>query len=240
MATYRTFQLSKPLIDIEADTTLAAPKAAKPQAILVIATRHEITAAGIETVLRPAGHRVVARCSREDDLLRSLEANRPNIIMLSENIVGWQVARTVSRLRARNCSVAIIFVLEKRDAITAAELLHLDVDGILSSGTCARSFIECVKRVLQGQKWIDPDLLRQFAIAERSPEIVSSLTSREADVAHLLLRGWHNKQIARELHVSEGTVKMHLHHMYEKLRLGGRTQLALSMASVSARKVPSH
>src|SRR6266851_1188093 len=234
MAAYRTFQLSKPLIDIEADATLAAPKAAKTQATLVIATRHEITAAGIETVLRAAGHRVVARCSREDDLLRSL-ANRPNIIMLSENIVEWEAARTVSRLRARNRSVAIIFVLEKRDAITAADLLDLDVDGILSSGTCARSFIECVKSVHQGQKWIDPDLLRQFALAERSPQTMSSLTSREADVAHLILRGWHNKQIARELHLSEGTVKMHLHHIYEKLRLSGRTQLALSMASVSAR-----
>ena len=43
-----------------------------------------------------------------------------------------------------------------------------------------------------------------------------------------------NKEIARELHLCEGTVKMHLHHIYEKLRLGGRTQLALSTAGACA------
>jgi len=70
---------------------------------------------------------------------------------------------------------------------------------------------------------------------ERPPQIASSLTSREAEITHLVSRGLRNKEIARELHLSEGTVKMHLHHIYQKLRLGGRTQLALSTARASAR-----
>src|SRR5437016_4079838 len=98
---------------------VAAPKAAKTQATPVIATRHEITAAGIETILRAAGHRVVARCSRENDLLRVLKANRPNIIMLSENIVGWEAARTVSRLRARNRSVTTFVRRRGEDALVS-------------------------------------------------------------------------------------------------------------------------
>ena len=58
-------------------------------------------------------------------------------------------------------------------------------------------------------------------------QIASRLTRREADIANLVSRGLPNKQIARELHVSEGTVKMHLHHIYEKLHLHSRTELAL-------------
>jgi two-component system nitrate/nitrite response regulator NarL len=233
MATDRTFQLSTPLIDIEADATLGPTSSAKAQAILVIVTRHEITAAGIETVLHAAGHRVAARCSCEEDLVRSLDAYCPDIIMLAENIGAREAMRTVSRLRARNWSAATIFLLGEHDAITASDLLDLDVEGILSSGACATSLIDCVRSVHHGRKWIDPDLLRQFAIAERSSQITNSLTSREADIAHLISRGLHNKQIARELDLSEGTVKMHLHHIYEKLRVSGRTQLALSMASGS-------
>jgi two-component system nitrate/nitrite response regulator NarL len=128
----------------------------------------------------------------------------------------------------------IIFVLKERGAITAADLLDLDVEGILLSTACARSVIDCVESVRHGRKWVDPDLLRHLAVAKRPSQIVRTLTSREAEIAHLVSRGLRNKEIARELHLSEGTVKMHLHHIYQKLRLGGRTQLALSMASIRA------
>ncbi|MGY4400786.1 LuxR C-terminal-related transcriptional regulator [Bradyrhizobium sp. USDA 3315] len=231
MVTDPTFQPSTPGVEIEAHASPAAAGPVKARATLVIATHHEITAAGIETVLHAAGYRVAARCSSEDDLVRSLGALRPNIIMLAENMVGREPTRMVSRLRACNRSVALIFLLE-RDAVTASDLLVLDVDGILSIGVCAMSFIDCVRSVHHGRKWMDPDLLRGLAIAERSSPITRSLTLREADIAHLVARGLHNKQIARELHLSEGGVKMHLHHIYEKFGLSGRTQLALSMASV--------
>jgi two-component system, NarL family, nitrate/nitrite response regulator NarL len=89
--------------------------------------------------------------------------------------------------------------------------------------------------VCHGRKWVDPSLLRHLAIAERPSPIASVLTSREAEIANLISRGLRNKEIARELHLSEGTVKMHLHRIYEKLRLRGRMQLALSMAGACAR-----
>jgi two-component system, NarL family, nitrate/nitrite response regulator NarL len=197
---------------------------------LVIANRQEIAGAGIEALLHASGHSVVACCSREGDLLRSAEAYDPDIIILAENIVRQDAAKTVLRLRARNRSVAIIFLLEDLDAIRAADLLNLNLEGILLSTACARSVIDCVESVCHGQKWVDPNVLRHVAVAERPQQIPSSLTAREAEIARLVSRGLRNKEIARELHLSEGTVKMHLHHIYEKLHLAGRTQLALSMA----------
>jgi DNA-binding NarL/FixJ family response regulator len=131
--------------------------------------------------------------------------------------------------------VAIVLLLEERDAITAADLLDLDVEGILLSAAGARSVIDCVETVRHGRKWLDPNLLRHLAVAERPSQTASSLTSREAEIAHFVSCGLRNKEIACELHLSEGTVKMHLHHIYEKLRIGGRTQLALSTARACAR-----
>jgi two-component system nitrate/nitrite response regulator NarL len=72
-------------------------------------------------------------------------------------------------------------------------------------------------------------------MAEKPSRIASVLTSREAEVAYLVSRGLRNKEIARELHLSEGTVKMYLHHIYEKLRLSSRMELALSTAGACAR-----
>jgi two-component system, NarL family, nitrate/nitrite response regulator NarL len=72
-------------------------------------------------------------------------------------------------------------------------------------------------------------------MAEKPSRIASVLTSREAEVAYLVSRGLRDKEIARELHLSEGTVKMCLHHIYEKLRLSSRMELALSTAGACAR-----
>ena len=202
---------------------------------LMIANRHEIAGAGMEALLQAGGHSVVARYSRECDLLHGWEAYRPDIIMLAEN-VSQDAAKTVLQLRARNCSAAIVFLLEERDAITAAGLLDLNVEGILLSAASAASVIDCVESVCHGRKWLDPNLLCHLAVAGQPSQMASSLTSREAELGHLVSRGLRNKEIARELHLSEGTVKMHLHHIYEKLHLGGRTQLALWMAEACARR----
>jgi DNA-binding NarL/FixJ family response regulator len=202
---------------------------------LLIANRHEIARAGIEALLQASGHSVVACCSREDDLLHSAETYRPDIIILAENIVRQEIAKTVLRLRACHGSVAIIFLLEDRDAIRAADLPDLNVEGVLFSSACARSVIDCVESVCHGRKWVDPILLRHLAMAERPSRVASVLTSREAEVAYLVSRGLRNKEIARELHLSEGTVKMYLHHIYEKLGLSSRMELALSTAGACAR-----
>src|SRR5262249_4053989 len=137
----------------EIDFTLKSARPARCKILTLIAGRNEIASAGIEVLLQAAGHRVIARCSHKDDLLRSVEAYRPNIIMLAENIVGQEAAKTLLRLRARNFSVAIIFLLEERDAIKAVDLLDLGVEGILLSAACARSVIDCVESVRRGSKW---------------------------------------------------------------------------------------
>ncbi len=199
-------------------------------ATLVIANRREIASAGIEAVLQSSGHGVVARCSCEHDLLQCVETYRPDIIILAENMVCKDAAKTVLQLRARNCAAAIMFLLDERDAITAADLVSLDVEGILLSSASVSSVIDCVESVYHGRKWVDPNLLLHLAVAERCSQNGSCLTSREAEIAHFVSRGLRNKEIARELRLCEGTVKMHLHHIYEKLHLSGRTQLALSMA----------
>ena len=153
--------------------------------------------------------------------------------MLAEDIMG-QGAATVLRLRTYNSSVRIIFMIGDHDAITASDLRSLDVQGIVLFGARATNLIDCLRTVHQGRTWIDPDLLQKLATSERSSQFTSSLTSRETEIAHLVSRGLHNKEIARKLQVCEGTVKMHLHHIYGKLRVGCRTQLAMCMAEARA------
>jgi len=206
-------------------TTRAGP------AKLVIVMRHELVAAGLEVLLRAGGHRVLAHLTRSDDLLRALESDRPDILLLS--MIRSEAVRLISQLRADHHSIPIILMLEERDVVTAASLLELDVDGILLGAACATSLLHCVESVRNGRRWVDPDLLQCLALAEGTARPANGLTTREADVAKLVSHGLNNKQIARALHLSEGTVKMHLHNIYNKLHLRSRTELALSVAATA-------
>ena len=154
---------------------------------LVVADQQEIEGAGIEALLQAGGLNVITRCSHEDELLRFVEAHRPDIILLAENIVGQEAAKTLLRLRGRNCSVVIIFVLKERGAITAADLLDFDVEWILLSAAGARSVIDCIESVRHGRKWVDPTLLGHLAVAERPSQVGGSLTPREAEIARLVI-----------------------------------------------------
>ena len=169
---------------------------------LVIVTQHEFTAAGLEALLLAGGYHVLARFTRWDDLLLSLMSNRPVTLLL--NLATREAARLISQLRADHRSMSIILMLDERDAITAASLLEFDVEGILLGAACASSLLQCVESVCQGRRWVDPDLLRHLALAEQTGQIASRLTKREADIANLISRGLHNKQIARELQCGRG------------------------------------
>lgn len=225
---------TKPVVSFEGDSARGSKGPPTELATLAIATDDDFAGAGIEALLQASGHKVVARCPCQDELLRSLNAYHPDIVLLTEDIVQREAAKTVSELRTHSTSVSIIFLLEERDTIMAADLLGLDVDGILLSGARASSLIDCVQSVSRGRKWLDPELLHHLATAERSSPITTGLTAREADIVHLILRGLRNKEIAGKLRLSEGTVKMHLHHIYGKLRVGCRTQLAMCMAEARA------
>jgi DNA-binding NarL/FixJ family response regulator len=80
---------------------------------MVIANRHEIAGAGMESLLQAGGHRVVARCSREGDLLHVAEAYRPDIVMLAKNMSAGTPRNDLAS-PGTHCSVAIVLLLEER------------------------------------------------------------------------------------------------------------------------------
>jgi two-component system, NarL family, nitrate/nitrite response regulator NarL len=90
--------------------------------------------------------------------------------------------------------------------------------------------LRCVQAVLAGEQWIDREAMKQVMSALANPPAdahLAELTPRERDVVSAVAQGKRNKEIARDLGISEGTVKMHLHNLYEKLSVTSRTELAI-------------
>ena len=94
--------------------------------------------------------------------------------------------------------------------------------------------IACLNAVAAGQRWLPEEVVApaiRRAAEQRAKEVRPErvLTAREYEIARLAARGLSNKHIARELAISEGTVKIHLHKTFEKLGNVNRTSLAVLM-----------
>ncbi|MER9307009.1 response regulator transcription factor [Mesorhizobium sp. M0293] len=193
---------------------------------LVVADPRGVYLAGLEWVLQKAGHDVVAQCRRLVDVLPHVERHRPDIVIVGLDIADPQTSGLSSRLKACNSALGIIFIVQPAGRLGIKEIQALDSDGLMLDGISHRYLIECVSAVAAGKKWIDNKIVQQLLTPETRHQPMSRLTGRETEIADLVSRGLRNKAIAQRLHVSEGTVKMHLHHVYEKLHLGGRAELA--------------
>ena len=193
---------------------------------LVVADPRGVYLAGLEWVLREAGHSIVAVCRSRADVLPHVERNRPDIVIVSGNIADQELADLSLQLRVGGSGPRIIFIIQAHSGINVAKLQELEADGLLLDGVSNGCLVECVSAVEGGRKWIDSNILEHLLMPESLNGCAHRLTGRETEVAQLVSRGLRNKTIAQELHVSEGTVKMHLHHVYEKLHLGSRTELA--------------
>jgi len=186
----------------------------------------EISAVGIEAVLKLAACEVVGHCRSGDEMLRIAELLRPEIIIASSGTLGDEAIAMFRKLRFGSHRPRIILLVETNPETTAADLDEFNADGLLMRDASAATFLECIKSVREGRPWLDPDLLHYLARPEPTMAPADNLTSRERQIMHLAALGMSNKEIARQATLSEGTVKMYVHHILAKLKLTNRTQLA--------------
>ena len=201
---------------------------------LVVADPRVVYLAGLEWVLREAGHSVVADCHRTVDVLPCVERHRPDIVIVGMDIGDQEAADLSLRVKAASNATRIIYILPPSGGFDVKQIQALDADGLLPDGVSNAHLVECVSVVGAGGKWSDPSILQQLLTPGLLHGSAHRLTGREAEVAGLVSRGLRNKTIARQLRVSEGTVKMHLHHVFEKLHLASRAELAWAALGHSA------
>ena len=120
-------------------------------------------------------------------------------------------------------------------AITDDEVvqaMRLGAQGVVMKESSPETLIECVRRVSRGEQWIDRETMgrafgRVLQREEAAREVSKILTPREIEIVRMITQGLRNKAIADRLSISEGTVKIHLHNIYEKLGVDGRLELML-------------
>jgi two-component system nitrate/nitrite response regulator NarP len=148
------------------------------------------------------------------------------VILLHSSRARTSLTETVERARADADAAKVVVLLER--PADALECAKLKVDGIVVSSPQLLQLLKCLEAVRGGERWVDPSVVAP--ISQLRSKNQASLTSRERQIVNCVIRGLRNKEIARELNLRECTVKMHLHHIFDKLKLANRTQLALAFS----------
>lgn len=157
----------------------------------------------------------------------------PDLMLLDIDMPGMDGITGIRRLRDTHPTVRVIVASGSDDAAIIRAVLGMGVSGFLPKAESAEVLVQAIRLVLSGGSYTPPQALSDFRdeALPRHPD-ASGLTARQLDVLRLLMRGEPNKAIARQLGLTEGTVKIHIAAILRGLQSRNRTE-----AVVTARKM---
>lgn len=195
---------------------------------LLLADDHPMIRNAIEMLLRDTDLEIVGMTGTGQATLEEMDRLKPDMLLLDIQMPGGTGIEVLRRLRASKSPAKIILLTAAIDDAALLEAKALKVQGIVLKNSDPAFLLECLESVAAGRSWLDPELKarsRQLAAcATRRPV---PLAPRERELIAFVRKGLRNREIAEQLGVTEGTVKVYLHAIFEKLGVGNRTELAI-------------
>jgi DNA-binding NarL/FixJ family response regulator len=194
---------------------------------IIIADDHPITLAGLDSLFsRETDFNVLARCSNPHEAVKAVNTYQPDVLVLDQEMPVMDGIAVVKQIRRVRPETRVVLLATKTDT-HLSEALQLGVEGVVYKNVDPRHLTRCVREVYAGRKWVDPTLSNHLAAKPGREPVLDTLTRRQLEVARAAVSGLSNKELAQLLGVSEGTIKNHLHAIYERLNVDGRLALLL-------------
>jgi DNA-binding NarL/FixJ family response regulator len=198
---------------------------------VVLVDDHQIVLHGLRQLFdRQDDVTVVAACSDGASAIAAVAKHEPDVLVLDLRMPkdsGLDVLRALAGKHER-CRRVLLTAAIRDDEVMDA--MKLGVTGLVLKESAPEVLLECVRAVHEGRQWIERETVTRAlhsAIARDSTKGADTLTPRELEIVRMVAQGLRNKVIAERLTISEGTVKVHLHNIYEKLGVDGRLELVL-------------
>jgi two-component system, NarL family, response regulator len=188
---------------------------------VLLADDHAIVRSGVAQILNEqVGMQVVAEASDGGQAIDLYRRERPDVALIDLRMPVVEGAQVVERVR-REFPDAVLIILTTYDTDDDIECaLRAGAKAYLLKDVSPHDLVACVRAVHAGRTWVSPTIASK--LAERMTRV--QLTPREMSVLKLLAAGKANREIAESLSISEGTVKIHVTHLFEKLSVTSRTE----------------
>jgi DNA-binding NarL/FixJ family response regulator len=197
---------------------------------LVLVDDHPIVLDGLEQLFRLEPElEVVARCRDAAAALAAVDRHRPDVLILDLKMPGEGGIAVLQALAGRSEAPRVVLLTAALDEDELIDAVRLGARGVVLKEMAPQLLLEAVRRVAAGGEWLEEGLggraIKRLLARHRAA--AAGLTVREEEIVRLAARGLRNREIADELHISEGTVKMHLHHVFHKLDCDNRVEMLL-------------
>ena len=200
---------------------------------------HALVRKGIEGLLNSRGVQVVASVSSgEEGLVRARELSA-DIILLDIRMPGMSGIETLKQLRASGIGVPVVMLTTSRDDADLGATLRAGAQGYLLKDMEPDELVPALESVLRGESVVAHEMVGTLARlvggetrVEQEPRRAAApfadLTPREIEILTCVADGSSNKMIARELEISDGTVKLHVKSILRKLGVRSRVEAAVA------------
>jgi len=196
---------------------------------ILLADDHPMIRTALEALLRGTDFNIVGTSATGEDALKDIARVEPDLLLLDLQMPGGTGMDVIRTLTSGDAKVKIIVLTAGIDDASLVEAKALGVRGLVLKSSDPAYLLECLERVNSGGTWIDPEV--EARIEELSGTLAASprpsLAPRERQLIRFVSKGLRNREIAKELGVTEGTVKVYLHAVFEKLGVSSRTELAV-------------
>jgi DNA-binding NarL/FixJ family response regulator len=199
---------------------------------VVIADRHPVVLLGLTNLLGSEnGFNVVASCSDGTSCIEAIRGLLPDIAIVDISMPGLSGLEILAIANSENLPTRLVFFtasIEDRElVVSAAEGAY----GVIPKDVTPDILVQSLRQVADGQRLLplpssdqtETQARGSIAIAE---SVLTVLTDRERQIMGLVSEGLSNKEIGRRLNIADGTIKVHLHHIFQKLEISNRTVLA--------------
>lgn len=194
---------------------------------VLVADDHPMILTALGALLRHSEFDIVGSASTGADALAEVERLDPQILLLDVRMPGGSGTDVLKKLRSRGDRRRIVLLTASVNNAALLDALAIGVDGIVLKNADPAYLLDCLETVAKGGSWIDPELRQRVKELELSKGTRRPLSPREKELIALVREGLRNREIATRLGVTEGTVKVYLHALYEKLGIANRTELAM-------------
>ncbi len=202
---------------------------------VLIADDHAMVRQGLKTILELEDDIcVVAQASNGEEAVSLAKSLKPDIILMDINMPILNGLQAIKMLKEENDYFKIIVLTLHQDREYLFKTLQLGCEGYVLKDAESSVLIEAIRSVFREQTFIQPnmtsELVKEFnrvTLFEQDKCFSNNLTNREIEVLKLIAEGMINKEIAKNLYISEKTVKNHISNIFKKLDVNDRTQAAI-------------
>ncbi|MCF8710180.1 response regulator [Rhizorhapis sp. SPR117] len=199
---------------------------------LLIVDDHPLFLDGLQQFLETNDHKILCCARSVSDALYKLQTEVPDVVILDLSMKDGGGLKILSSLRENGNGVPVIFLTVSIKPEETIEALQLGVNGIVLKESDPEELLSCIAVVNGGGNRIDPAIMEKAllhsVVTKNRTTSHDVLTEREKEIAKLIRAGLRNKVIAEKCGLTEGTVKVHLHSIFQKLGVKSRAELIVS------------